>query len=88
MGPRGDLGYRGDPGDQTVGPPGEKGNQGVRGDPGRPASIYVINEVQGNLSIITKGNKGERGLRGIQGVKGIKGERGSVGHIVSITLLN
>lgn len=79
MGVRGEPGYRGDFGDDVVGPTGQKGDQGETGEPGRRPPIIYDNELRQNITIIAKGFKGEKGYRGQRGEKGIKGILGSVG---------
>jgi hypothetical protein len=87
MGPRGEYGYRGDLGDDVIGPQGQKGDQGEIGEPGRDR-VIVDNELQDNSTIVAKGVEGEKGLKGSRGEIGFKGMRGSVGLPVGLNYLS
>lgn len=84
MGMRGEPGYRGDIGEENLGPQGDKGEPGEIGDPGRPYVRSPPERVYVNKIELTKGVKGRRGFRGQDGEKGEKGAVGPPGASVSI----
>lgn len=82
MGLSGEVGSRGAPGDNVVGPQGEKGDRGIRGDEGIEGKYIIDTFVGPEILISAKGSKGSKGYSGDGGSKGIKGEFGFKGDKV------